>query len=356
MHEESPPLLGNPQPKPSGWSPSALTYLVICNFPLACSPIDESLCKTNKIQSELAYLNGSRLLVEALVGLVVAFPFGALADGVGCKPIILLSTVGCQLALAWELVVIALPGIMPVQLVLASPLFNAAGGGGTVQVASNTIPNPIQTRASAFFLVVLASLAGASVGPAISSKLMEIFPPWIPAILGFFALPVGLILLVFILESIPLLKRDELTGPDNHLDSEEQLHSSTTLKSHLFQPLDLFKSSLTIIKSASIIIVLATFLTRVPEQLATSQLFAQYISKGFDWPLVRTGYLLGIIHLVVLSLALPWLSKLLLRRQRPASKDLTLGLMLNLVRSAWITEERGRALLKPPGIWSWLCR
>ena len=92
MHEETSPLLGSPQ-RASGWSPSVLSYLVVCNFLLACSgafiglplirliednlcrrytqqgsAVDERLCKTDRIQSELAYLNGSLLLVEALVG------------------------------------------------------------------------------------------------------------------------------------------------------------------------------------------------------------------------------------------------------------------------------------------------
>lgn len=176
--------------------------------------------------------------------------------------------------------------------------------------------------------MVFASLAGASVGPAISSKLMEIFSPWIPAILGFFALPLGLSVLIFIPESFPLLTQDESPEHDNTLDSEEQSQCSNSFKLHLSQSLHLLKSSFATLKSTSIMIVLATFLTRMPEHLATSQFFAQYISKRFDWPLAKAGYLLtvrGIIHMVVLSLALPWLSKLLLRKQRTASKDLTLA-------------------------------
>ncbi|KAF7617014.1 major facilitator superfamily domain-containing protein [Aspergillus flavus] len=356
MDEETSPLLGSPQLRASGWTPSFLTYLVICNFFLAgsgafislplirliednlCrryiqqdSSLDESLCKTDQIQSELAYLNGSLLLVEAIVGLVVAFPFGVLADRIGRKPIILLSTVGSQLALAWELAVIALQGTISVKLILTGPLFNVVGGGSTVQVASlYSIASdlvPETDRAAAFFLMVLASLAGASVGPAISSKLTEIFSPWIPAILGFFILPIGLSVLIFIPESFPPLKRDGFPENDDQPDSEEQTQCSNSFKSHLAQSLHLLKSSFATLKSTSIIVVLATFLTRMPEHLATSQFFAQYISKRFDWPLAKTGYLLtirGIIHLVVLSLALPWLSKLLLRKQRPASKDLTL--------------------------------
>ncbi|QMW44351.1 hypothetical protein COH20_004453 [Aspergillus flavus] len=356
MDEETSPLLGSPQLRASGWTPSFLTYLVICNFLLAgsgafislplirliednlCrryiqqgSSLDESLCKTDQIQSELAYLNGSLLFSRGHC-LVVAFPFGVLADRIGRKPIILLSTVGSQLALAWELAVIALQGTISVKLILTGPLFNVVGGGSTVQVASlYSIASdlvPETDRAAAFFLMVLASLAGASVGPAISSKLMEIFSPWIPAILGFFTLPIGLSVLIFIPESFPPLKRDGFPENDDQPDSEEQPQCSNSFKSHLAQSLHILKSSFATLKSTSIIVVLATFLTRMPEHLATSQFFAQYISKRFDWPLAKTGYLLtvrGIIHLVVLSLALPWLSKLLLRKQRPASKDLTLA-------------------------------
>ncbi|KAB8223906.1 major facilitator superfamily domain-containing protein [Aspergillus novoparasiticus] len=351
MYEETSPLLGSPQLRASGWTPSVLTYLVICNFLLAgsgafiglplirliednlCrryiqqgSSLDERLCKTDQIQSELAYLNGSLLLVEALVGLVVAFPFGVLADRIGHKPIILLSTVGSQLALAWELAVIALQGTISVKLILTGPLFNVVGGGSTVQVAS--LYSIASDLSVGVFLMVLASLAGASVGPAISSKLMEIFSPWIPAILGFFTLPIGLSALIFIPESFPPLKRDGFSEHDDQHDSEEQPQCSNTFKSHLDQSLHLLKSSFATLKSISIIVVLATFLTRMPEHLATSQFFAQYISKRFDWPLAKTGYLLtvrGIIHLVVLSVALPWLSKLLLRKQRPESKDLALA-------------------------------
>lgn len=57
-------------------------------------------------------------------------------DRIGRKPIILLSTVGSQLALAWELAVIALQGTISVKLILTGPLFNVVGGGSTVQVAS----------------------------------------------------------------------------------------------------------------------------------------------------------------------------------------------------------------------------
>ncbi len=44
------------------------------------TPIDEQLCKVDGIQSELAYLNGLISTADAIVGLIVALPFGVLAD------------------------------------------------------------------------------------------------------------------------------------------------------------------------------------------------------------------------------------------------------------------------------------
>ncbi|RAO74362.1 uncharacterized protein BHQ10_010374 [Talaromyces amestolkiae] len=355
MHEETSPLIARQQPETSRWYlPLSIYLLSICNFFLAGSssslnipltrliednlcrrhdwqgaPIDEGRCKTDDIQSSLAYLNGSLSLVEAMVGLVVAFPFAVLADRTGRRPIILLSTVGSVLSLAWELAVISFQGTMPVQLILAGPIFNVVGGGSTILVANlySMASDMVAAteRASAFFLMAFASLAGASVGPAISSGLMEIFSPWISALVGFFALLIGPIVLVFIPETFHASKQDSSPEPDYAGLEEPQRN---TFKSHLLQSLRLLQASLRLLYSPSIILVLATFLTRMPEILATSQFLAQYLSKRFDWPLAKTGYLIsirGIIHMVVLLVVLPLLSKVLLRWQQPPVKDLTLA-------------------------------
>lgn len=119
MIEENVPLLGGPL-KITRWLPlywlCAVTFCLsvagaMLNVPLTrlieanlCSryaadgiPTEES-CKSDRIQSKLAYLNGCLPMVEAIVGmstkllslfkinhslntgLIVAFPFGALAD------------------------------------------------------------------------------------------------------------------------------------------------------------------------------------------------------------------------------------------------------------------------------------
>lgn len=173
--------------------------------------------------------------------------------------------------------------------------------------------------------MAFASLAGASVGPAMSSALMEIFSPWTSALVGFFAMLIGPSMLVFIPDTFHPSKQDPSTEPD--LAGVEGTQRKP-LKSHIAQSLRLLRGSLTLFYSPSIVLVLATFLTRMLEILATSQFLAQYVSKRFQWPLAKTGYLItirSIIHMVVLLVVLPVLSNVLLRWQQPTVKDLTLA-------------------------------
>ncbi|KAE8147984.1 MFS general substrate transporter [Aspergillus avenaceus] len=309
----------------SGWG----ECLPQCAHDTAHGKQPMKLCKTDQIQAELAYLNGSLTLVEAVVCLIAAFPFGVLADIIGRKSIIFLSAVGSLLSLTLTLAILALPGMIPTQYILVSPLFNALGGGGTVLVANlySILSDVVAEtdRASAFFIMTLASLVGASIGPAISARLMEAFSPWVPVLLGFFVVPIGVGVLVFIPETFPL-SRQGSTSEANNVVPERPQHR--TLKPQLLKSLQLLRASIAMLQSPSIVLILATFLIRIPEVLATSQFFAQYVSKRFDWPLSKAGYLLtvrGIINTVILLVILPSLSKLLLRWQRPAVKDLTLA-------------------------------
>jgi PCFT/HCP family folate transporter-like MFS transporter 1/3 len=149
---------------------------------------------------------------------------------------------------------------------------------------------------------------------------MEAFSPWVSAFIAFFANLVALIPLFFVPETLSTLKQDS----NSEQESEDEPRNFPSYLSHLLQ----LGSSIVLLKSSSLVIVLATFLTAAPEVLGTSQFLAQYISKRFDWPLARTGYLLtlrGVIHMVVLLFTLPLLSKVLLRYQPSPVKDLTLA-------------------------------
>ncbi|KAE8351303.1 major facilitator superfamily domain-containing protein [Aspergillus coremiiformis] len=252
--------------------------------------------------------------------------------------------------------------MIPIQFILAGPLFNVIGGGSTVLVASlysmvsdvvegkdryvlcrgqaslhskHTAPvKPFfdsyvsytsATRASVFFFMAFASLLGAAVSPALSSRFMEAFSPWAAVLLGFFAVPVGVSVLAFIPETFPQSKRESF--PKDDPAGPERPRRNTFL-SHLSHSILLLEASIAMLRSPSIVLILATFLTQTPEVIATSQSFVQYVSKRFDWPLATAGYLLtikGIMNMIVLLLMLPLLSKLLIHGRHPGAKDLVLA-------------------------------
>lgn len=168
------------------------------------------------------------------------------------------------------------------------------------------------------------SLVGGSLGPALSAELMEHYTTWIAAIAAFLINLMSLIPLLFVPETLSTAKENPEADADGDNVNSEELQPRS-LKSHLSQSFTLLLASFSALRSPSLLLVLATFLTFAPEILGTSQFMAQYISKRFGWPLARTGYLLtlrGVIHLSVLLVILPSLSKLLLRYHSPAKKDL----------------------------------
>jgi hypothetical protein len=168
-----------------------------------------------------------------------------------------------------------------------------------------------------------AALFGSTVGPAISSRMMESFSPWVPMLIGLVGTPLSVVMFVFVPET--LAKREPVSNETN-VGLEEI--PPNTFKRHVYQSWKLLKTSLRMLRSSYIIFVLATYLTAIPETLAASQLFPQYISKRFGMSLSKAGYLLtlrGIVQMALLLVVLPVLSKLLLRWLRPATKDIILA-------------------------------
>ncbi|GJN80563.1 hypothetical protein PLIIFM63780_004090 [Purpureocillium lilacinum] len=277
--------------------------------------IDERLCKAAPVQSRLAYLDGWRGMIEAIVGLFMAFPYGALADKIGRKPIILLSLVGFTLSGAWVAGVLALGQAVPVQLVLFSPAFFVIGGGSCVVVSAlySAVSDVADedTRATSFLMISFGGLSGGFVGPVVSSALMQMSSPWTPLLVSFAAMLLGGAVMAFVPETMPPRKED----PD---DEPPMLDTTgSMIRRHLRHSAAQLEESLSILRQPALVIVLVAFLSPVPMALAMSQLFAQYVSKRFDWSLASAGYLLsvrGIVNILVLLVVVPGLSRLLLSR------------------------------------------
>ncbi|KAF4761242.1 hypothetical protein N7455_002820 [Penicillium solitum] len=286
-----------------------------------------AICKADGIQSKLAYLNASFGVIESVTSLIAAFPYGVLADKLGRKPIIYLSSTGSVVYLAYVLAVLKFSNLLVIEYILLGPLFTFIGGGSTVintglySLASDLVPDTDITIS--YFVMAFGSLSGSSAGPAISSKLMETSSPWLPVLIGTLMVPASMGLLVFLPEVITL--RDDSSERDV---SEWGEPSPSAFKSRFSQSWTSLKASIQRLRSLPMVLILVTYLRVNPEGLAYGQLLMQYVSKRFHWTFADVGYLLtvrGITQMLVLLVLFPVLSKLLSKYLRPAVKDLMLG-------------------------------
>jgi len=96
--------------------------------------VPEGLCKVDEVQQKLAMIFGWQDMFDAIPGLVLAVPVGALADKWGRKWIFVFSLVGLQLNSAWVLLICYFRSL-PLQLTWFSSAFYFIGGGPIVASA-----------------------------------------------------------------------------------------------------------------------------------------------------------------------------------------------------------------------------
>lgn len=67
--------------------------------------ISEKLCKIDAVQQKLAMIFGWQDTFDAIPSILLAIPFGTMADRVGRKWIFAASLLGCELSSAWVLLI-----------------------------------------------------------------------------------------------------------------------------------------------------------------------------------------------------------------------------------------------------------
>ncbi|KAF1952033.1 MFS general substrate transporter [Byssothecium circinans] len=185
--------------------------------------MDESQCKIEPVQSEVAFVIAWNNALQTVPGILCALPFGALADRIGRRRVLLFSIVGCFLSDAWVRLVCHFADIFPLRCVLYSGLWQFFGGGTTtvssivwVIIADQT---PQGKRSSTFSQIQAVFLIAEFVAVAVSAPLMRV-DPWIPYLIASGCMLLGIFFTLFwIPESFPR----ELRGPKTPTRASERL-------------------------------------------------------------------------------------------------------------------------------------
>jgi len=97
--------------------------------------VPEQLCKSKEVQGEVALVKGYGEFFDGLFSILLAVPYGLLADRYGRKPTICLAIPGFVLNVAITLVVLWFSDIFPLRAVWLSSLAWLFGGGLVVSAS-----------------------------------------------------------------------------------------------------------------------------------------------------------------------------------------------------------------------------
>ncbi|KAM0328646.1 hypothetical protein ACHAQA_005058 [Verticillium albo-atrum] len=279
-------------------------------------PIDEKECKVDDVQSKLAYLGGIGAVISSVVTLVVAFPYGVLADRIGRKPSFFLAYGGIVLGFGWGPLVLSLSHHPNIWILLMGNAFFLIGGG--VPVAINLLyamASDVSTdadRSTHFLYLSVGAVMAGLLAPLASGFLLQTYGPWFPISLVFCLIPVVLAASSFLPETL----RVKLPDGDEASDAASPLGS--TINARIRNSLAELASAKALLHNRSVLFCLVAPLIGNAMWTSSSTTLSQYVSKYFSWTLAQTSYILSPIalcHLAVLA-ALPRLSAHLLKPRR----------------------------------------
>ncbi|KAF2822842.1 MFS general substrate transporter [Ophiobolus disseminans] len=280
--------------------------------------IPEQLCKIDAVQQKLAFILGFQDAFDALPGILLAVPFGTLADRVGRKWIFTASLFGLQLGSAWVLLICYFKSL-PLQLTWFSSAFFIIGGGPIVAsaIAITMMADivPPDKRTTIFLYLTASVLVAEMIAPIMASKLME-KGDWLPLVLALVIQQLGIFIAFFFPETLHLRDLPEpKDGEDDQSIEMQPKGGHFTLKAQLHN----FKTAYTFIRSDWMLgLVIFTFLAnRLGRQALT--LLVRYASKRYGWKIKDAAYLLSFraaANLVAVAVFLPLLNWFLLKYLR----------------------------------------
>ncbi|KAF5720124.1 major facilitator superfamily transporter [Fusarium mundagurra] len=299
--------------------------------------VPEHLCKVNEIQSALAKMRGILGMIEGIPGLMLAIPYGVLADSKGRRLVTGLSLLGFVLRDIWAFTVLCFHRVFPVRAVYAAPAFLVLGGGSTVispmimAIIAAALPEASRTRA--FFWVQVVLLITELIAPPLGASLMKSLGPHFA-----FLTAVPLEALAFVVLSfIPNTRASDSVssgtegteGDPSQLPNgqcEERTSDQVSLKRRALQTLLHLSHNIrhgvhTLGSHNSLLVgLLALVVAKMARPML--ELILQYMSVRFGWPLAKTAFLLSIQaagQILLFALVLPQVNIWLIKRMKTSS-------------------------------------
>ncbi|EKG10419.1 Major facilitator superfamily [Macrophomina phaseolina MS6] len=281
-------------------------------------------CTVHAVQGELALVNELLRTLNQMPGILLAIPYGILADRIGRRPVLLLSSFGCCVQDVLAKVVCWWPAVFPLRLVWLSPMGRVIGGGDAV--ASSMIylmladVFPQDEMAGCFFKASATILIGDVVGTPLSAALMT-RSSWIPYTLSLALSLVGVLVPLYLL---PETLHKTTTAPSERQDRAKS--RSLGVRVRLWAG-ELRQAKRHVFADSNVLLLLfAFFAATLGRQSTGFQL--QYVRQRFNWTYARASFLIalrGSVNLALLLVILPLVNRALTARRWTArSRDLAI--------------------------------
>ncbi|UKZ80162.1 hypothetical protein TrVFT333_007919 [Trichoderma virens FT-333] len=330
---------------------------------------DDDRCKVDAVQSEVAFINGWKDVFEMLPAIILAVPYGALADRIGRKKIFLLAIVGIGMNDLWMRMIFWFSNVFPVRAVWFGGLWQMIGAGAAslssishVMVADVC---PSDQRTTAFSQLQSAIMIAQFIFVPIGGTMVSI-NPWIPMLISSGVTALGFLgALIFLPETLPPAECDAgITSVTNNHHDNQPTSTGAKYGFHI-RWTNLVASSAAKMtwarQNARLVVVLVCFFSCSIGQQASGSLLLQYASKRLNWSLGKASYLVSLgagINLIVHAIGIPGLSTLLLwhLKLHEIAKDkriaqisgffLVLGTSIIFAAGSWTMLVLGQVLYK----------
>ncbi|RAK99824.1 MFS general substrate transporter [Aspergillus ibericus CBS 121593] len=269
-------------------------------------------CKVHAIQREVAVLRGWLGLAEALPGLLLAIPYGLLAQRYGRKLVATLGLTGGIIANLWIWVACHYLQRFSSLAIAVSASIRLIGGGSPVistmliALASSFASSHNRTRV--FFYMAVSQMASGLLSTPLSSLLLSRSGPDVPYLLGVPFELVGYLCLYLLPNPEPS------SNPGNFNASDEnEAQRGLVPKRKAAHPREVFAFLLS--PTGLLPLLLAFMVNKISRQI--EEIIVQYMTVRFDWTVAQSGYLLSLetaMHIILACAVLPWAHRCLLTR------------------------------------------